>query len=47
MSGETEPAAGAERSGEPGVVAVHEWRPGPEAVSGTRSGMWGGVARKP
>ena len=32
---------------EPGVVAVHEWRPGPETVPGTRSGMWGGVAGKP
>jgi S-adenosyl methyltransferase len=32
---------------EPGVVAVHEWRPGPETAPGTRSGMWGGVARKP
>jgi S-adenosyl methyltransferase len=31
----------------PGVVAVHEWRPGPETAPGTRSGMWGGVARKP
>jgi hypothetical protein len=32
---------------EPGLVAVHEWRPGPETESGTRSGVWGGVARKP
>jgi S-adenosyl methyltransferase len=31
---------------EPGVVAVHEWRPGPQTAPGTRSGMWGGVARK-
>jgi S-adenosyl methyltransferase len=31
---------------EPGLVAVHEWRPGPETEAGTRSGMWGGVARK-
>jgi hypothetical protein len=31
---------------EPGLVAVHEWRPGPETPAGTRSGMWGGVARK-
>jgi len=29
------------------VVAVHEWRPGPQIAPGTRSGMWGGVARKP
>jgi S-adenosyl methyltransferase len=32
---------------EPGVVAVHAWRPGPETAPGTRSGMWGGVARRP
>jgi len=32
---------------EPGVVAVHEWRPAPQTVPGTRSGMWGGVASKP
>jgi hypothetical protein len=32
---------------DPGLVAVHEWRPGPETPAGTRSGMWGGVARKP
>jgi S-adenosyl methyltransferase len=32
---------------EPGVVAVHEWRPDPETAPGTRSGMWGGMARKP
>jgi hypothetical protein len=32
---------------DPGLVAVHEWRPGPEIAAGTRSGMWGGVARKP
>jgi len=32
---------------EPGVVAVQEWRPGPQTPHGTRSGMWGGVARKP
>jgi hypothetical protein len=31
---------------EPGLVAVHEWRPGPEIGAGTRSGVWGGVARK-
>jgi hypothetical protein len=31
---------------EPGLVAVHEWRPGPETAAGTRSGMWGGVACK-
>jgi hypothetical protein len=32
---------------DPGLVAVHEWRPGPEGPHGARSGMWGGVARKP
>jgi hypothetical protein len=32
---------------EPGVVAAHEWRPGPETAPGTRSAMWAGVARKP
>jgi hypothetical protein len=30
----------------PGLVPVQEWRPGPETVAGTRSAMWGGVARK-
>lgn len=30
---------------EPGVVAVHKWRPASEAE--THSAMWGGVARKP
>jgi hypothetical protein len=32
---------------EPGLVPVQEWRPGPETAAGTRSAMWGGVARKP
>ena len=32
---------------DPGVMAVHQWRPGPETAPGTRSGMWGGLARKP
>jgi hypothetical protein len=32
---------------EPGLVPVHEWRPGPEIAPGARSAMWGGVARKP
>src|ERR1700683_5026084 len=32
---------------EPGVVAVQGWRRGPQPVPGPRSGMWGGVARKP
>jgi hypothetical protein len=32
---------------EPGLVPVQEWRPDPETVAGTRSAMWGGVARKP
>jgi hypothetical protein len=31
---------------EPGLVPVQEWRPGPETPAGTRSAMWGGVARK-
>jgi S-adenosyl methyltransferase len=32
---------------EPGVVAVHEWRPEPEGPLWAHSGMWCGVARKP
>jgi hypothetical protein len=32
---------------EPGVVPVQRWRPVSEAEAGTRSAMWGGVARKP
>ena len=31
---------------EPGLVPVQEWRPGLETGPGTRSAMWGGVARK-
>ena len=32
---------------QPGVVAVQQWRPDTEAEAGSKSAMWGGVARKP
>ena len=31
----------------PGLVPVHQWRPGSETGVTQRSAMWGGVARKP
>jgi hypothetical protein len=43
---EPEQMAEAERV-DPGVVAVHNWRPASEIEARAKSAMWGGVGRKP